>query len=86
MTISLSDYYCFIILYTEDKNHIVKQYVFSGTSKAVYLQQFVETNIHHRQGRAVTDIQHRFTILTRVIVFYRLCLWSQEREKFKYLY
>ena len=36
---------------TEDKNHIVKQYVFSGTSKAVSLQQFVENNIHHRQGK-----------------------------------
>ncbi|XP_048577711.1 dynein axonemal heavy chain 8 isoform X3 [Nematostella vectensis] len=34
----------------EDKNQIVKRYVFSGTSKAVSLQQFIENNIYHRQG------------------------------------
>ncbi|XP_068697910.1 dynein axonemal heavy chain 8-like [Montipora foliosa] len=34
----------------EDKDQIVKRYVFSGTSGAASFQQFVETNIYHRQG------------------------------------
>ncbi|CAH3196290.1 unnamed protein product, partial [Porites evermanni] len=34
----------------EDKNQIVKRYVYSGTSGASSLQQFVEQNIYHRQG------------------------------------
>lgn len=40
---------------SEDKNQIVKRYVFSGTSKAVDLQRFVENNIHHRQGRVFSS-------------------------------
>lgn len=36
--------------FPEDKNQIVKRYVYSGTSGAASLQQFVEQNIYHRQG------------------------------------
>lgn len=34
----------------EDKNQIVKRYVYSGTSGAASLQHFIEHNIYHRQG------------------------------------
>lgn len=37
-------------IFPEDKNQIVKRYVYSGTSGAASLQQFVEQNIYHRQG------------------------------------
>lgn len=37
-------------VFPEDKNQIVKRYVYSGTSGAASLQQFVEQNIYHRQG------------------------------------
>ncbi|XP_077977225.1 dynein axonemal heavy chain 8-like isoform X3 [Glandiceps talaboti] len=30
--------------------HVTKRVVFSGASKATQFQQFIETNIHHRQG------------------------------------
>ena len=36
--------------FPEEKNQIVKHYVYSGTSGAASLQQFVEQNIYHRQG------------------------------------
>lgn len=39
-------FFCF----SEDKNQIVKRYVYSGTSGAASLQQFIEQNIYHRQG------------------------------------
>lgn len=34
----------------EDKDQIVMRYVYSGTSGAASLQQFVESNVYHRQG------------------------------------
>ena len=43
-------YVTLLILFSEDKNQIVKRYVYSGTSGAASLQQFVEQNIYHRQG------------------------------------
>lgn len=39
-------FHCF----SEDKNQIVKRYVYSGTSGAASLQHFIEHNIYHRQG------------------------------------
>ena len=42
---------CFWTVFPEDKNQIVKRYVYSGTSGAASLQQFVEQNIYHRQGK-----------------------------------
>ena len=50
---SIVDFVCghsTVVVFSEDKNQIVKRYVYSGTSGAASLQQFVEHNIYHRQG------------------------------------
>lgn len=50
-TFNIFDSVCIISsVFPEDKNQIVKRYVYSGTSGAASLQQFVEQNIYHRQG------------------------------------
>ena len=45
-----------ISIFSEDKQHLVKRFVFSGTSTAEALQTFVEANIHHRQGKIHANI------------------------------
>ena len=56
--------YCFV---SEDKDQIVMRYVYSGTSGAASLQQFVESNVYHRQGKAKLPFSIFVFFFSRVV-------------------